>query len=209
MASPELSRSRSAALPIYRIGPADPATDRFWGGVAPILRRPGIDGVPSRLSTPRDPVGFAAAPSLLVTQTCGYPLTTRLRGRVRVIATPTYSVEGFEGTGYRSAIVVRVGDGRRSLDAFRGATAAINNRDSHSGMNAFRATVAPLALEGSLGRSRRRGATSAAFVPSVGERQTSPRSTACRCGWRGRPIRTSSVLSASCSGRRRRRRFLL
>ncbi len=39
----------------------------------------------------------------------------------------------------------RAADPRRSLEAFRGAVAAVNGWDSNTGMNLFRATIAPVA----------------------------------------------------------------
>ena len=61
------------------------------------------------------------------------------------IATPEYSFPGCEGASHRSFIIRRAGDPRRRLDEFRGAVAALNAHDSNSGMNLFRATVAPIA----------------------------------------------------------------
>lgn len=82
---------------------------------------------------------------LLFSQTCGYPLTHRLRGRVRYLATPCYDARGCAGAWYRSAVVVPADSGFRRLEDLRGRVCAFNGPDSHSGYNALRALLAPLA----------------------------------------------------------------
>jgi ABC-type phosphate/phosphonate transport system substrate-binding protein len=77
-----------------------------------------------------------AAPLGLV-QTCGYPLTHALRGRVRVVATPRYRAEGCERACYSSAIVARASGPSTLLD-YRGSTVALNAPDSQSGYHALR-----------------------------------------------------------------------
>lgn len=85
---------------------------------------------------------------LLLSQTCGYPLVHGLAPYVRLIGTPRFSVSGCHRQTYRSAIVVRAVDGPTTIEACRGARAACNGPDSHSGMNALRHVVAPLARHG-------------------------------------------------------------
>ena len=85
---------------------------------------------------------------LLLSQTCGYPLVHGLAPHVRLIGTPRFAVSGCHRQTYRSAIVVRATDGPTTIEACRGLRAACNGPDSHSGMNALRHVVAPLAREG-------------------------------------------------------------
>ena len=68
-----------------------------------------------------------------------------LRGAVTLIAAPEYAFPGCESVAHRSFIVRRAGDPRRELAEYRGATAAINAPDSNTGMNLFRAAIAPIA----------------------------------------------------------------
>ena len=68
-----------------------------------------------------------------------------LRDIVALIATPEYAFAGCDGAQHRSFVVCRAADSRRSLGSFRGAVAAVNGWDSNSGMNLFRATIAPVA----------------------------------------------------------------
>jgi hypothetical protein len=84
-------------------------------------------------------------PDLLLAQTCGLPLATRLEGRVRVVATPRYRAQGCDGVDYRSAVVVREDSAVNSLLDLRGGRCAANDLGSNSGMNLLRAEIAPLA----------------------------------------------------------------
>jgi ABC-type phosphate/phosphonate transport system substrate-binding protein len=83
-------------------------------------------------------------PNLLLSQTCGYPLMTYLRGQVTLLSTPQYRCSGCFGTHYSSRIVVRETDRQTSLSAYRGRIAAINSEDSNSGMNVLRHALIPL-----------------------------------------------------------------
>lgn len=86
--------------------------------------------------------------NLLLGQTCGYPYMTRLRGHVRLVATPAYDFPGCQGSDYASAFVVRADAGIDTLEDARSRIAAVNDLDSNSGMNALRHAVAPLARAG-------------------------------------------------------------
>ncbi|MCP3710118.1 PhnD/SsuA/transferrin family substrate-binding protein [Paraburkholderia sp. CNPSo 3274] len=88
---------------------------------------------------------------LLLSQTCGFPYRMLgLANEVRLIATPIFDAPGCEGPRYRSVLVVSAQAwelGAKTLEACRGLRAACNGADSHSGMNAFRHAVAPLARD--------------------------------------------------------------
>ncbi len=122
--------------------------DELWQAIAAALSRAGIDGVPDSLDRTAAPMDLWTADDLLLAQTCGYPLTHALAGRVRIVATPCYAAPGCEGPDYCSVVVAR-SDGPRTVDALRGCRAAYNSTDSQSGYAAFRALVAPLADGGS------------------------------------------------------------
>jgi ABC-type phosphate/phosphonate transport system substrate-binding protein len=108
------------------------------------------DGVVDAVELERDPVlpDFWKRRDMLLSQTCGYPYLTQLRGHVHLLATPAYNFDGCEGSDYASAIVVREGGGITTLADARGRVAAVNDADSNSGMNALRHAVAPLARDG-------------------------------------------------------------
>lgn len=84
-------------------------------------------------------------PGLLLSQTCGYPLTHALAGLVRPVGVPHYAADGCEGGRYCSHLVVARDSGYRTLADLRGRRAVYNGRDSQSGMNVFRYEVSRIA----------------------------------------------------------------
>lgn len=134
-----------SALPMYDLPWLRQANDAFWALIAERLRAGGVPGVPSALQRGGNLVATWTSPSLLLGQTCGYPLVTRLNEAVRLVATPHYSAAECDGPYHRSAILVRRDDSVRSLDDLRGKRAGVNGYDSNSGMNLFRAAIAPIA----------------------------------------------------------------
>ncbi|MEO3430568.1 PhnD/SsuA/transferrin family substrate-binding protein [Pelagibius sp. CAU 1746] len=137
-----------ASLPMYELPGLEAATDAWWASLAAALRAVGLEEVPQRLTRSADPAELWTAPELLFSQTCGYPLTHALAGKVTLVATPVYDVPGCAGGHYRSEILVRAGDAAPDLAALRGRRAAANARDSQSGYSALRHAVAPLAEGG-------------------------------------------------------------
>lgn len=137
-----------ASLPMYDLPEARAATDAWWQGLARAFRAEGIDDVPDRLT--HDPIlpDHWTAADLLFSQTCGYPLTHALAGKVRLVATPRYRARGCSGASYCSLLVVAADSPATSLEDFRGKRCAYNTADSQSGYNALRAAVAPFARNG-------------------------------------------------------------
>ncbi|MHC8345605.1 phosphate/phosphite/phosphonate ABC transporter substrate-binding protein [Pseudomonas sp. RT6P73] len=88
------------------------------------------------------------SPDLLLTQTCGYPLMTALRGKVRVVGRPRYELPDSNGGNHCSLLLCRADDPRRTLPAFRDSRGVINGEDSNSGMNLLRHRLAPLHRDG-------------------------------------------------------------
>jgi ABC-type phosphate/phosphonate transport system substrate-binding protein len=134
-----------AALPMYLDAPDHSAA--LWSWLAEWLRGAGLDQVPERLIWPNDYAAHWQADKLLLSQACGYPLVTLLAGKVQLLGTFQYRAAGCSGADYRSLLIARAGDGRKTLAEFRGSIAAYNSTDSQSGYNALRALVAPLARQ--------------------------------------------------------------
>ncbi|HEX7853674.1 MAG TPA: PhnD/SsuA/transferrin family substrate-binding protein [Sphingobium sp.] len=134
-----------ASLPMYDLPWLRSANDRLWSRLAQGLRDRGIQDVPATLHRGGDLEDDWTSPSLLLGQTCGYPLVTQLRETVQLVATPHYDAEGCEGPFHRAAIVVRRDDPARSLHGLRGKRAGVNGAHSNSGMNLFRAAIAAIA----------------------------------------------------------------
>jgi ABC-type phosphate/phosphonate transport system substrate-binding protein len=84
-------------------------------------------------------------PGLLLAQTCGYPFTHDLKGKVSIIGAPEYEAVGCSGPAYCSQIIVAANSLFQTLADLKGSRAAFNGSDSQSGMNAFRHAMAPLA----------------------------------------------------------------
>ncbi len=135
----------TASLPMYDFPEVRDATDAWWTGVARHLRRAGIPDVPGVLLRRDDLVEQWCDPRLVLSQTCGYLLTHRLRGAVQAVATPRYGVPGCAGPCYSSVILARAGHGGGTPADFRDAVAVFSRSYSHAGYNALRALIAPLA----------------------------------------------------------------
>src|SRR6266404_4796295 len=139
-----MGAERIAALPMYDFPQVRDAHDAFWAALAGRLNAAGLDEVPRELTRDLGHREVWRHPTLLFAQGCEYPLAKSFADRVRLVATPRYSVPGCEGANYRSAIVVRREE-TASLVDFRGRRCVVNEMDSNSGMNLLRAAVAPLA----------------------------------------------------------------
>lgn len=130
-----------AGLFMYAPVERRPAVEAWWAGLRRHLRAEGVDA-PEALEWPTDLQAHWTAPDLVLSQTCGYPLTHALAGRVAYVATPHYDAPGCEGARYCSTIVVRSEDGGARLLDFEGRRLAFNSLDSQSGRHGLRATLA-------------------------------------------------------------------
>lgn len=138
----------TAGLPMYDLAELRAATDAWWTGIARALRREGIDDIPERLTRDLSTEAIWRRPDLLLSQICGYDIVGERRQRLTYVATPFYTAPGCDGPLYRSHIVVPANAPAQTIEELRGLRCAINGYMSHSGCNALRATVAPLARDG-------------------------------------------------------------
>ncbi len=120
-----------------------PANDRLWKGIRLRLLQAGIPA-PQALLRGGDLRALWTAPELLLAQTCGYPFSTTLRGRVCLVGTPSYAIGGAPGH-YRSVIVAGAAAAGASLEELAAGTMAFNSADSQSG---FRAPLRMLRRQG-------------------------------------------------------------
>lgn len=137
-----------AALTMYDLPELKAATDAWWAVIARNLHQAGISEVPDALTRGRPVAENWRDPALLLTQTCGYPLTHGHADDLNAIAVPDYRAEGCGGGLYRSAFVVRADDPAETLEDLRGRRVAANGPDSQSGCNALRAAVSEIAGSG-------------------------------------------------------------
>jgi ABC-type phosphate/phosphonate transport system substrate-binding protein len=133
-----------AVLPMYDFDFIASANDELWAAIASRLEEAGVPS-PKRLTHGGDLDAQWRDPRLVFGQACGYPYVTRLKNAVALIAAPTYAFPGCEDASHRSFIIRRASDPRRALAEFRGAKAGLNAWDSNTGMNLFRAAIAPIA----------------------------------------------------------------
>ena len=114
-------------------------TDRWWSAIAARL------GLPISLDRRADHLANWIDREVLFSQTCGYPFTHEFKGKLTLVATPHYAVDGCSGPDYQSIVFAR---SAQAPEAFRGGVAAVNNPDSMSGMLALKLVFAPLARGG-------------------------------------------------------------
>ena len=85
---------------------------------------------PPGLSWDIDPHESWNHPLMALSQSCGWPIVTALKDRVRVVGTFAADLDGVVSPAYRSVIVAREG---AVLGELRHARAAVNSTDSLSG----------------------------------------------------------------------------
>lgn len=131
-----------AALGMYDLPAMQAANDRLWGAIRAGLAARGVRA-PERLT--RGEGAYWAAwedPALVFGQTCGFPYRARLHGRVTLVGTPDFGVEGCPPGYYRSVLVARAQDPRARIEDFDGALLAFNEPLSQSGWAAPMADAA-------------------------------------------------------------------
>lgn len=134
-----------AALGMYDRAEVQPANDRLWRLIRDGMRARGL-AAPATLT--RGEMAYMPgwlSPDLVLAQTCGFPYRARLHGRVTLVGTPDYGVEGCAPGHYRSVFVARADD-PRSLADFDGTPLAYNDGLSQSGWAAPQTQAAKLGL---------------------------------------------------------------
>ena len=134
-----------ASLPMYDFPWLMTSTNTLWAALRDNLAAAGLDA-PAALTRDRPLGDVWRDPGLVFGQTCGFPYRHDLADLATLLATPHYNFDGCDGPMHGSFIVARADRAGEALADFRGARAAINGRDSNTGMNLFRAALAPLAL---------------------------------------------------------------
>ncbi len=137
-----------ASMPMYDMPEVRPALDTLWTGLARHLEGEGIPDVPRSLVHDRGLAELWNDPDLLFSQCCGFDLVNGYAGRLQPIAVPHYDVPGCRGSDYASMVVVAEDSTAGDVLQMRGAVCVINGPESHSGMGALRALVAPESREG-------------------------------------------------------------
>ncbi|MEN0041158.1 MAG: PhnD/SsuA/transferrin family substrate-binding protein [Pseudomonadota bacterium] len=111
------------------------AHERWWAMIRKALLARNIPA-PLELSQAMDEWDVWLSPSLILSQTCGMPYRIFLHDRVTLVGTPDYGLDGCRPGFYRSAIVVRAGNTRQTVEDFATARFAFNQTHSQSGFAA-------------------------------------------------------------------------
>jgi len=136
--------NNAISLPMYAVNPPD--VEALWSALRKILLEQGTILQNRELHWPDNLLEHWLQPQLLLSQTCGYPLVTRLPD-VQPVGCFHYAAPGCEGISYRSFLVARQKELGVHLADFRQRTAVCNSDDSQSGYNALRKMVEPLSKE--------------------------------------------------------------
>jgi ABC-type phosphate/phosphonate transport system substrate-binding protein len=137
-----------ASLPMYDMPEAHKAFDSLWAGLARHMKRAGIADVPETIAHDRSLRELWNDGELWLSQCCGYDLVKGYAGKLRPVATPHYGAPGCKAYKYASVVVVAEESEARDVLEMRGAVCVVNGFESHSGMNALRALVAPKSRNG-------------------------------------------------------------
>ncbi len=122
-----------ASLGMYDRAEVQPCNDRLWALIRDGLRAAGR-AAPDALTRGAGAYWPAwEAPDLVLSQTCGFPYRAKLHGKVTLIGTPDFGVQGCEAGYYRSVFVAAKTDPRRAVAQFDGASLAFNEDLSQSG----------------------------------------------------------------------------
>ncbi len=135
------------AYPMYQMPELEPAVSAWWQGLRQHLVNQGLnDGdLPKLLFKPEDYYAHWRNPTLLLSQTCGFPLTHELHNQVQYVATQSYQTAYTKGPTYCSLVLVHKTNSANHISQLKHTRLAVNSDDSQSGYHALRRFIAPLA----------------------------------------------------------------
>ena len=122
-----------ASLPMYDLPDCRDANDRYWALIRDGLRSAGVSAPDAITRGMPDLMHHWQQPDLVLSQTCGFPFRAVLHGKVTLVATPDYGLEGCPPGYYQSVFLARSDDPRMALTDFRPARFAYNDALSQSG----------------------------------------------------------------------------
>ena len=123
------------------------ALDALWGSIARNLERRGVEDVPRWLVHGRPLHDLWADPDLFISQCCGFDIVKNYTRRLQPLVTPRYVAPGCGECSYSSMVIVPADSQAAHIEGLRGTVCAVNGPESHSGMNALRALIAPFAQD--------------------------------------------------------------
>ena len=132
-----------ASLMMYARPELEAAHSRYWALIRAELAKRGVNS-PQALSNEGEEFEVWGDPALVLSQTCGMPYRKWLHGKVTLIGTPDYGLEGCPPGYYRSPVVVRADDPRERLEEFAKARFSYNVTFSQSGFASIYNMAKPL-----------------------------------------------------------------
>ena len=136
-----------ASLPMYDLPDCRAANDRYWALIRDGLRRAGLAAPDALTRGMPDFMAHWQRADLVLSQTCGYPFRAVLQGKVTLIGTPDFGLQGCPPGYYQSVILVRADDTRDGLSAFKDTRFAYNDALSQSGWAAPQIHAAGLGFQ--------------------------------------------------------------
>ena len=125
----------AVSLPMYDWPEVREATDSLWHTIQRHLEQRGIDA-PGALVRNADPEELWTDPTLLLSQTCGYPYANMLADKVTLVGTPAHAVTGAAPGQYFSVLVARKSQAPQHLGDLGEMRFAYNMTHSQSGFAA-------------------------------------------------------------------------
>lgn len=125
----------AVSLPMYDWPEVREATNSLWQTIHRHLAQRGIDA-PGALVRGTDPEALWTDPTLLLSQTCGYPYANMLADKVTLVGTPAHAVTGATPGKYFSVLVARKNQIPRHLGELSQMRFAYNMAHSQSGFAA-------------------------------------------------------------------------
>lgn len=137
-----------ASLPMYDFLEVRHTTAALWRGMVRHFRNEGIAQIPQQIVHDQNLSCLWSGDNLFMSQCCGYDVVHRYKTQLQVLGTPWFSAPGCYQGNYASTIVVPVNSPYQDVVDMHGTVVVINGPESHSGMNALFALVAPYSRDG-------------------------------------------------------------
>jgi hypothetical protein len=128
----------SASYPMYALPQVQKSLVTWWQQVLVELNKNQVAYHQKLKKVETDLYRHWLDPELFFSQTCGYPLTTVLKDRVKLIGTPVYDSSYSQQANYCSLLIVGSGDNGDTIEDYSGKRFAFNGLDSQSGFNAVK-----------------------------------------------------------------------
>lgn len=125
-----------ASLMMYNRPELEAAHITYWALIRKHLADAGIDS-PATLSQDDEEFSVWKHPELVLSQTCGMPYRLFLHGKVHLVGTPDFALDGCPPGYYNSAIIIHRDNRGLPLQAFENEVFAYNQTISQSGYAAI------------------------------------------------------------------------